>query len=289
MPRKPSPSKKRRRSSGENMAKRTKNEVIRGIQSTLEGYRRFDYDYIPYGTRYIMPDKGYHYRQPWYERVVTGFWRTMMGIFGPPAIRILYGAKTVGREHVRALKGRGAIAVSNHFNYLDTLFVRDALGHFRSFHTMAPWNNKRGLGGHIIRHGGMWPFSNNLAATKNLLREMDRRLKQGKIVNFYAEQALWTNYQKPRPMKEGALYYAVKFHVPVLPVFCTFDRDKRGHLRKLRIHILPAIEPDETLPPKERAKKLKEEAEAAWKACYEAAYGVPLEYLPDRRRSSHGV
>ena len=263
---------------------RTKAEKARRIQDTLEGYRRFDYDYIAFGNDWEIPDGKYRYRQPWYERILTGFWRVLLGVFGPLLIRVLYGAKTYGRKNVRALKGRGAISVCNHFNHLDTLFVRDAIGHFRSFHTMAPWNNKGGLGGHIIRHGGMWPFSNNVTATKNLMREMGKRLHEGKIVNFYAEQAMWINYQKPRPMKEGAFHYAVKFNVPVLPVFCTFQKNANGHIKKLRIHTMPAIYPDEMLPAKERAHAMRAAAEAAWRECYKRAYGIPLKYLPDRRK-----
>ena len=150
---------------------------------------------------------------------------------------------------------------------------------------MAPWNNKTGVGGWFMRHAGMWAFSANLAATKNLMREMERRLKQGKFVNFYAEQAMWVNYPKPRPMKDGAFYYAVKMDVPVLPVFCTFRKNGRGHMKKLRIHILPAVYADKSLPRAARIAKMKAEAEAAWKACYEEAYGKPLEYLPDRRKN----
>ena len=96
---------------------------------------------------------------------------------------------------------------------------------------------------------------------------------------------MWLNYQKPRPMKEGALYYAVKYGVPVLPVFCTFRRTERGKARKVRIHILPAIYADETLPRPARIADLKARAEKAWRECYEQAYGVPLEYLPCKKKN----
>ena len=107
---------------------------------------------------------------------------------------------------------------------------------------------------------------------------MERQLKKGKIVNFYAEQVMWTNYQKPRPMKDGAFHYAAKFSVPVLPIFCTFKRNKRGHLKRVRIHILPAVYGDETLPKTERMQEMKRRAEEEWKECYESAYGIPLRY-----------
>lgn len=267
--------------------KRTKLELRDGIQATLEGYRRFDYDYIAFGHHWFMPDGDFKYRQSLGGRLISGAIRTVLKVFAPILLKVAYGCRVVGKENRRALKKQGAIVVCNHISYLDTLFVRAAAGQYRSFHTMAPWNNKTGVGGWFMRHAGMWAFSANLAATKNLMREMERRLKQGKFVNFYAEQAMWVNYQKPRPMKDGAFYYAVKMGVPVLPVFCTFRKNKKGHMKKLRIHILPAVYADPSLPRGVRVAKMKADAEAAWKACYEAAYGKPLEYLPDRRKGGN--
>lgn len=263
--------------------KLSKLELRDGIQATLEGYRRFDYDYIPFGHNWFMPDGDFEYRQGFFGRLASGVLRTVLQLVAPILLKVAYGCRVVGKENRRALKKQGAIVVSNHISFLDTLFVRAAAGQYRSFHTMAPWNNKTGVGGWFMRHAGMWAFSANLAATKKLMREMERRLRQGKFVNFYAEQAMWVNYPKPRPMKDGAFYYAVKMNVPVLPVFCTFRKNRRGHMKKLRIHILPAVYADESLPRPQRIAQMKAAAEAAWRKCYEEAYGVPLEYLPDRR------
>ena len=266
---------------------RTKLEKRVGIQNTLEGYRRFDYDYIPFGT-YSMPDGKYPYRQKGFGKAAQAVIRGVLRVCGPVLLKVAYGCRVEGKEHLRALreKKQGAICVSNHVALLDTLFVRQAIGHFHTYFTMAPWNNKRGLGGWFIRRGGMWAFSADLAAMRNLTNEMKARLGEGGIVHFYAEQAMWTNYQKPRPMKDGAFYYAVRYNVPVLPVFFTFKVNKKGCMRRLVIHILPPVAPDASLPRNERAGRLKEQAQAAWTSCYERAYGTPLEYLPDRRRNA---
>lgn len=259
--------------------KRTKNQIIRGIQATLERRRRFDFRYIPVGTSWKMPDARFRYRRRGADRLLTGFWRTLLFLLTRPFLFFVYGGvRLEGKKNLKALKKQGAISVCNHFNYIDTLLVRTAVGHFRSFHTMGPWNNKTGFAGHIIRHGGMWPFSKDREATRALNAEMERQLKKGSIVNFYAEQVLWTNYQKPRPMKDGAFHYAMKFSVPVLPVFCTFKRNKKGHMKRIRIHIMPAVYADETLPRAARMQDMKLRAEAAWKECYETAYGIPLAY-----------
>lgn len=266
--------------------KRTKLEKREKIQATLEGYRRFDYDYIPFGHRWVMPDGKHRYRLNVFDRALGAIVRFLLCTLGTLVIKAVYGARVTGRKNKKAIKGKGAFCVCNHFSFLDTLFVRSAAGHFRSYHTAAPYNNKRGIGGWFLRRGGLLPFSGNLAATKNLMREMERLLGAGKIVNFYAEQAMWVNYQKPRPMKEGAFYYAVRYNVPVLPVFCTFKKTKRGHIRKLRINILPPVFADETLPRNARIAKMKEDCERACRECYEKAYGKPLEYLPDVRKHS---
>lgn len=269
-------------------AKRSKLEKREGIQRTLEGYRRFDFDYIPFGSNWEDPDEHFDYTGK-DRRIGTCLLRFGMAALAPLVLKVAYGCKVVGKENLKALEKSGAVCVSNHIAYLDTLFVRQAVGYFRSFHTMGAENNKKGLGGAFIRRGGMLPLSYNLAAMRNFNREVDRLLKAGKIVNFYAEQAMWVNYQKPRPMKEGAFYYAVRSNVPVLPVFFTFKKDKRGHMRRLVIHILPAVYADEALPRKEKMKALKAGAEAAWKRCYEEAYGVGLEYLPDRRKRGGSI
>ena len=249
-----------------------------GIQRTLERHRRFDYDYIPFGHNWSIPDATFRYEQNAFHRAVTSLLCGALSVLGPLYIRLGYGARVTGKENLKPLKGKGAISVCNHFSYLDTLFIRQATGHFRTWHTVAPWNNKTGIGGAFLRHGKLLPLSPNLSATRNLWRYMDKLFKEGKIVNFYAEQAMWVAYQKPRPMKEGAFYHAVKFGVPVVPVFCTFRKTKRGMIRRLRINICPAIYPDETLPREARIAKMKSEAERAWKEVYEKAYAKPLVY-----------
>lgn len=260
--------------------KRGKLEKREKIQQTLERYRRFDYDYIPFGTKWRVPGADYNYRGSFWLRFYAKMVRTLSLLIAHAVIIILYGAKVTGKENLKALKKQGAVCICNHFSYLDNLFIRVAVGQYRSYFTVAPWNNKTGFAGRFLRAGGILPFSPNLTATRNLNNEIARLLEKGKIINFYAEQAMWVNYQKPRPQKEGAFYYAIKNDVPVLPVFCTFQKSARGRMKKLRINILPPVYADKALPRKEAAARMKELSESEWKTCYEQHYGIPLEYLP---------
>lgn len=247
------------------------------IQAALEARGRFDFEYIPTGDNWVRPDERFAYKKEFPECLLNALTRTVLSVCSPVFLKLAYGAKVVGKSNLKALKKSGAICVCNHFSFLDTLFVRQAVGHFRSFHTMTERNNKRGIGGSIIRHGGMLPFSENYTASKNLINEMERLLQRGKIINFYAERAMWVNYRKPRPMKVGAFTCAVRFNVPVLPIFCTFELNKKRRIKRLRIHILPAVFPDKSLGRRERAESMRSAAQSSWKKCYEEAYGEELQ------------
>ena len=261
--------------------KRTRRELNEGVQNAYERRGLLNHETIAYGDGWIMPDERYPYRQPWYMRFATGIGRALFSVLSPIALKLAFGARVEGKENLKELHGSGAITICNHIHYLDTLFVRQAVVYWNTFHTIAPFNNKGGIAGFFIRLGATWPFSADLNAMRNLHEEMDRQLKRGKRINFYPEYAMWWSYQKPRPMKDSAFHYAVKFGVPVLPVFCTFEKTKKCGIRKLCIHILPAVYADDTLPKKERIQAMRDAAQEEWKECYEKAYGVPLEYLTE--------
>ena len=87
--------------------KRTKLQKRDGIQAVLEGYRRFDFDYIPFGT-HAIPDADFKYRQGLGGRIVTGFFRTVLQLAAPILLKVVYGCRVVGKENRRALKKQGA-------------------------------------------------------------------------------------------------------------------------------------------------------------------------------------
>ena len=258
--------------------KRTAAEKHEGIQNALERRGKLNYNYRPVQAGWTMPDGSYNYRGTVGQRMGRVFLRTLVKLFAPLITFCVCGARVVGRKNLKGLKG-GAVSICNHIHYLDTFFIRRAVGAFRSYHTMGPWNNRKDFVGFIMRRGAMLPLTANLAGMRNLNAELERLVtKKKQIINFYPEQAFWKNYQKPRPMMDGAFHYAVKFNVPVVPIFCTFKK-KKGKPKKLRINVLPLLYPNEALPRAERIADLKARAQAAWKQCYEKAYGIPLEYL----------
>ncbi len=251
------------------MRKKKRNRLI----SRLEAEGAFDVDYLPQGKRYIMPDGDYKYvRTNFFYRMSCLFCRTVTFLFGPVLCLFRYGLRIRGRKNIKGIDG--AICVCNHISVLDTLFVKQAIGHYRSYHTGAPHNNKKGLGGFILRRAGFLSLGGGYAAQKKLSETLRTLLDNGAVVNFYPEEALWQHYEKPRPLKTGAFRYAAKFHVPVIPLFVTFE----GRCKHAVVNILEPIYPTEGETDKQNAEDMCNECYAKWVEVYERVYGKPLVY-----------
>ena len=200
-----------------------------------------------------------------------------------------------GIENYEAIKDSGAILTCNHFNPFDNFAI-----HYALFPYMYRGNGKvlwkviregnytnfPGLYGFFFRHCNTLPLSANFSTMKNFMVAMKVLLERGEKVLVYAEQGMWWNYRKPRPLTVGAFKFAVESKVPVLPIFITMnDSDKIGGdgfpIQEYTLHFLPAIYPDPEKSTKENMEMLKDKNYAAWKEVYEKVYGIPLTYSCD--------
>ena len=118
---------------------------------------------------------------------------------------------------------------------------------------------------------------------KLFMKAMDVLLKRGEKVLVYAEQGMWWNYRKPRPLTNGAFKFAVTSNVPVLPMFITMnDSDIIGGdgfpIQEYTLHILEPIYPDPNKSDRENIEWMKNKNYEMWKNVYETTYGIPLTY-----------
>ena len=186
----------------------------------------------------------------------------------------------VGRENLKGIKR--AILTCNHVYIFDCLAVKYAVKHKMKF-VAAEFNNRKGFLGDMMRAEGIMPLSAKLSVQRKFAKALGEHLKSGHYVLFYPEQAMWYQYDKPRPLKNGAFRYAEKFDVPVVPTFITYrdsgQVDSDGvKIMHFTVHILKPIFPPENMSANERAQYLKERTFSAYKDLYERTYGKPLEY-----------
>ena len=197
-----------------------------------------------------------------------------------------------GIENYEAVQDKGLIITCNHFNAFDNFAIHYALFPYlykfkgrRLYKVIREGNftNFPGLYGFFFRHCNTLPLSANFSTMKNFMYAMKVLLERGEKVLIYAEQGMWWNYRKPRPLTAGAFRFATESNVPVLPMFITMeDTDKIGGdgfpVQAYTLNILPAIYPDPSKSKKENIEYMKNANYEAWKKVYEDFYKIPLTY-----------
>ena len=193
----------------------------------------------------------------------------------------------VGIENFKKVEG-GAFLTCNHFNPYDNYAVYRSIkphlkGRLYKVIREGNYTSFPGLYGYFFRHCNTLPLAENYEVMKEFLSGVKYHLEKGRKILIYPEQAMWWNYKKPRPLKDGAFSMAVKNKVPVIPFFITmtdseFYAPDGFKVPEYHIFISEPIYPDESLSAKQNAAAMKEKNFAVWKDIYEKFYGIKLSY-----------
>ncbi len=197
-----------------------------------------------------------------------------------------------GLEKLKGLES-GAIITSNHFHPFDSYpisrAIKNTFGKKKKMNIVVAEHNYvagKGFYGFVFRNQNTIPLSSNKEVMVECFKAVNHFLKKGDFVLVYPEQALWQNYKKPRPLKEGAFRFAVKANVPVIACFITMENteflDSEGEfVQAYTLHILDVIYPKKDLSYKENVAYLQKENERLMKEKYEEVYGEKLTYLTE--------
>ena len=243
----------------------------------------------------LTPDKVDYLNEKFINRILTRIVNVKAKKFIADLIKnkqmIIKGIE--GIENFAKLENQGAILTCNHFNAFDNFAVHHAVlpylkkEHRELYKVIREGNftNFPGLYGLFFRHCNTLPLSRNFSTMKKFVSSLDVLLKRGEKVLIYAEQGMWWNYRKPRPLTKGAFKFAYDSMVPVVPIFITMeDSDIIGGdgfpIQEYTLHFFPAIYPDPSKSEKENIEFMKNKNFDLWKECYEKTYKIPLEYLP---------
>lgn len=198
-----------------------------------------------------------------------------------------------GSENIASVDS-GAVLTCNHFNAMDSFAMQLAFtsGNKRGkklFRVIREGNYTSfpGFFGFLMRHFYTLPLSSNLQTRMEFVRAVDHLLGKGDFILVYPEQSMWWNYRKPKPLKDGAFFFAAKNKTPVIPCFITMeDSDLIGDdgfpIQEYTIHISKPILPDPTKTVRQNTKEMLDENYREWKRIYEETYGIPLEYTTER-------
>lgn len=197
-----------------------------------------------------------------------------------------------GIENFSAVKDGGAIITCNHFNAYDSYALQKALskplGKKRLYKVIREGNytSYGGLYGFFFKHCNTLPLSSHRDTMILFMRSIKTLLEKGNKIIVYPEQAMWWNYRKPRPLKNGAYKIACSNNVPVLPIFITmqdsaFIGEDGFPIQRYTVHILPAIYADDTKSTAEKIKEMKDKNYDLWAQKYLEVYGKPVSYTKE--------
>ncbi|MEG1500087.1 MAG: lysophospholipid acyltransferase family protein, partial [Clostridia bacterium] len=242
---------------------RHKKEYAKKLEE-LEKQKKFDEQTVDFGsskTKKIDGNYKFKPKNPFFW-LYSGLIRSLAFIFAPIVNFFAFNVKIVGRKNLKKIKKCGAIAISNHVHSLDNLAIRQALFSRKIYLTGAGTNAKKGLMGITLKAGGFLPLEGTFSAQKTFAKVSTEILNKKKIILFYPERGMWVRYEKPRPFKKGAFYYAANNNVPILPIFITWK--ERVGIKKItrinkrmQVNILEPIFPKTDLDEKENLQYLK--------------------------------
>lgn len=244
-------------------------------------------------TKVLLPDQIDYERKKIKNKILSCFYNMLVKKFVNKMIKQnnLIIEKIEGIENVESVKN-GALITCNHFSIFDSLSVGYALrGHLHSkkLYTIIREGNYTsfdGFYGKVFKHCNTLPLSSNKDTMKKFITATKNILKKGNKILIFPEQAMWWNYKKPRPMKDGAFNLAIKNNVPIIPCFITMkdsnNLEPNGfYTQKFTLHFSKPIFAKSELSFKENIKYLREENYKVWKEIYENTYKIKLEYLKD--------
>ena len=264
------------------MDESTRLQVLEAIEK-YERLGEFDRHVDPVDMSMALPvDESYPYIPKGFLKIKRELERVFyVKPFCKKANKNILKTEFFGRENLESLGG--AIITCNHVNKFDCLAVQQAAKGHRVYIIGAPFNNMKGFMGEMMRAGGLLPLSDNMVAMKNLNKAISKLLAKGNMVVCYPEQAMWWNYEKPRPFKDGAFSLAVMNKVPVVPMFITFrhsgELDENGiEIKYMTVHIMKPIYPDASLPRRQSVNRMREENYRMCCEKYEEIYQKKLEF-----------
>jgi len=193
----------------------------------------------------------------------------------------------VGVENIKALNG-SAIITSNHFNPLDNLIIQKLAKEVckKRLYIVGQETNLAmpGIIGFFMNYSDIIPITDQTSYMKrDFPKIVKNTLDKDNLILIYPEQEMWFNYKKPRPLKEGAYYYAAKNNIPIISCFVEMidtNEQDNSEFNKVKyvLHILPPIYPDANKNVRENSVAMMETDYKQKKEAYERAYNKKLSY-----------
>ncbi len=201
----------------------------------------------------------YCYDSAW-KRFTHFFWYRV--IFTLPAIlytKLWHRQRTVGKEKLKEVGKEGYFLYGNHTQSTGDAFLPNTLNLSRhSYIIVHPNNVSMPLLGRITPSLGALPLPDDMAATRNFSKAVERRIREGHCVVVYPEAHIWPYYTGIRPFGDGSFQYPVKLGAPVFCFTNTYQKAKGRKRPRIVTYVDGPFYPDMTLSSRMARRELRD-------------------------------
>ena len=218
-------------------------------------------------------DENYNY---YIKNPIKKFLSKVFMTFAVPLFKVIhylgFGLKIKNKKILKALRKQKTafITIANHCLILDsTMSVATTFPKTLYMPTVEP-TMKIPVARLILRAGNVMPIPFNIRGLVKFKNDCNEILKNGKVLHYFPEGALWPYYGKLREFKQGAFRFAVDANIPVLP-YCFYFRERRGLWKLLgkkplvTLEVIEPIYPDNSLSKKDAINDLMNKSHSAMK------------------------
>lgn len=172
--------------------------------------------------------------------------------------KLVFHHKIVGKKKLASCPG-GCFLYGNHTQDIADAFIPSMLTFPKSAYVIVHPNNvSMPYLGRVTPSMGALPLPDDMAAYRNFLAAIDRRIEAGHAVVIYPEAHIWPYYTGIRDFPDKSFHYPAKLNAPVFCFTNTYHKRRFSREAKIVTYIDGPFFPDETLPPAKRKKDLRD-------------------------------
>ena len=177
--------------------------------------------------------------------------------------KLVFHHRTVNKKLLHEYAHTGYFLYGNHTQDIADAFIPNMLHVAKETYVIVHPNNvSMPILGKITPSLGALPLPDDMAAYRNFLRAVEKRIAQGCKVVIYPEAHIWPFYTGIRPFPDTSFQYPIRCDVPVFCFTNTYQKRKRSKKPRIVTYIDGPFYPNADLPVRERKKELRDRVHA---------------------------
>lgn len=155
-------------------------------------------------------------------------------------------------------KNQGFFLYGNHTQAVGDAFIPSLAVFPRPLYTIVHANNvSMPVLGKLNAYMGALPLPDNLKSARNFYSAIRARYAEGNGIMIYPEAHIWPYYIGIRNFPAVSFRYPVRLNAPCFVLTNTYQKRRRGKRPKVVTYLDGPFYPDESLPAKAAAQKLR--------------------------------